>query len=410
LAGLFFTHEGYPVRWALSLLAALSICRTKAQDLPIDLSEMLRPEMSASPAIPYRRETPSKNTKRSNNEKTKRLRRAQALKRQKEELKKQRAREEAIRKQLEAEAQRRQTGEGIPIISDQFLDNTHSLLSDNIIGLANRMDSFFGDQRADDELNRSGLRLSYGQKIMTKNKSDEDVVVRFNLRLPKLEEKFKIDFKRSRKKDKIVDDKLKEIIAEAKAAGRPLSEKEIAEEKVRLQTLEYEPWRFRTDVGVTASIPPRAFVRARLRKNWQLLKFIPRFVEELGYFTDEGLIERTNLDVDRTIKKGRVLLRFENGKEWIISDKRLVTAHGPVLLYNTTDNDAYAYSAKVFSEFYERGPYYLSNYQLAINYRRNLRGHWLYGDVIPAIDFPKFESFSSVYSVTLRIEALFGRR
>ncbi len=396
--------------WVLSLLAVLFTRPALAQDPPFDFNQVLRPEMSASPAIPYRVETPAEKAARERIEKNKKRVRDERRRKEREARREKEAEAETVKAKLEAEEKRRQSGGGIPMISDRFLDNTYSLLSDNIVGLANRMDSFFGEQRADDELNRSGLRLSYGQKIMTKNKSNDDVVVRFNLRLPKLEEKFKIDFKRTPKKDKKVDDQLKAYIAKAETDGRRLSEEDIAKEKVRLQTLEYEPWRFRTDVGVSASIPPSAFVRARLRKNWQFLKFIPRFVEEIGYFTDDGLIERTNFDIDRTIKKGRVLLRFENLKEWIISDKRLVTGHGPVLLYNTSDNDAYAYSAKVFSEFNERGPYYLSNYQVAINYRRNLRGHWLYGDVIQAVDFPKFESFSSVYSVTLRIEALFGRR
>jgi hypothetical protein len=384
----------------LALLAA-----THAAELPFDHSTPSRPQMTPSTtAVPYRPETPAEIATRERLARRLRNEARRARRRAREEAKK----AEEVRQRQVEDKKRLGTGQGIPLIPNSFLDNTRSLLSDNIVGLANRMDSFFGDQRADDELNRSGLRLFYGQVLRDEKKSDEDVVVRFNLRLPKLEDKFRFDFKKNGTKDKKIDEKLRERAAKAEAAGHPLSEEQLARERLRLQTDIYEPWRFRTDIGVVASIPPRAFTRARLRKNWQLMRVVPRFVEQIGFYSDRGFIQETSMNFDYTISEGRVLLRFENTEEWRLARKEVLTGHGPVLLYKTSDDDAWAYSAKVFSAV--NGPWFLSNYQLAVNYRRNLRGQWLYGNVIPALDFPKYESFRRSASITLRIEALFGRR
>ena len=384
---------------SLALMAA-----AHAADLPFDPQAPFRPQMSPSTPIPFRPESAEEKLARERAERRKRNEARRARRRAREEALK----AEAVRKKREEEAKRLQTGHGIPLIPNTFLDGTRTLISDNIVGLANRLDSFFGEQRADDELNRSGLRLSYGQVLRDEKKSDEDVVVRFNLRLPKLEEKFRIDFKRNTKSDERVEAKVKAKALEAAQAGHPLNEKELTELRLNTQNEIYEPWRFRTDVGVVASIPPRAFTRVRLRKNWQLMKVVPRFVEQFGYFTDDGFIQETTMDFDYTIREGRILLRFENGEEWRLAKQEVPTAHGPVLVYNTSDDDAWAYSGKVFSAV--DGPWYLSNWRLAVNYRRNLRGHWLYGDVIPALDFPKFEGFRRAPSITLRIEALIGRR
>lgn len=282
-----------------------------------------------------------------------------------------------------------------------LLEDTRQLISGRVVDLANRLDSFFGEQRADDELNRSALRLSYARILRMERRSRERVEVRLNLRLPNLEDKFRFSVEKNEPKK---DDTPQDPVAARLEAER----KEREREAKRKEEEEKEPWRFRGDTGVVVSVPPSAFARARLRKNWRLIKYVPRFIEEVGYYTDRGLVESTTFNVDRRLRDD-LLFRFENDKIWQITDKEFNTEHGPTLQHKFTEDDAFSYSAKG-STTVDWGSWYLNNWRVAVSYRRNLRNQWLYGEITPAIDFPKTESFRRMPSITVRVESLFGTR
>lgn len=272
----------------------------------------------------------------------------------------------------------------------KIVDSTQSKIDENVTKVANRLDSFFGTQRADDELNRSQIRLIYDYR-MSEAKPKSDFAFRVNLRLSNLEEYFKssIDRMTDWERKKTPEEQSK---AEAEAAANPEPE-------------DPHRWLFRNDVGVIASIPPRAFYRARLRKALQGSAFLHRFVEELAWFSEEQWINTTSFESDRAMTPSS-LFRFVHEKNWALTDQEFTTSHGPSVIHTITPRDAISYNARVGTRI--KGPLYLNNYTLSIAYRRRLRGNWLYGDVTPALDFPKESSFRRAPSILFRIEALFG--
>lgn len=272
----------------------------------------------------------------------------------------------------------------------ELIEDTRDFVSDSVVNFSNRLDSFLGSKRADDELNRSSLRLAYAYRMRETYSGDDNREVRINLRLPS------------------IDKRLKEL--SFRDPPTPAEKAAIRERKKR----EREPWRFRTDLGLNLSIPrPQAFTRGRLRKNWILADWIPRFEEELGYYTDRGVVNSASLNTDRVIEKDRKLFRFVNETEWRITNKRFTTTHGPSVIHNTSDDDVWAYNFRV-STFRENegkiGSYFLSGYGVSVAYRRNLQGQWLYGEITPALDWPKARGFRRTPGITLKIESLFGRR
>lgn len=275
----------------------------------------------------------------------------------------------------------------IPIIKEipKLLDGTQEEVVSRLTGLANNVDSFFGDKRADDELNRSRIRLSYAYTIYAEKKPIDDYAVRINLRFPQLESK------------------VKEFFLGADKEKDPTS----AEAKARRKKEEKNPWIFRTDAGVNVSYPPIFFTRARLRKNWDLPIFIQRFTEELAWVSDQGVIQTTTLFHDHDLSDN-LLFRIVNEQEWYVEPKDFTTSHGPSLIHKITDDDGISYSFRVRSIV--DGPWYMNGYGFGVRYRRNLRNQWLYGEIGPSLDFPKSESFRRVPSVQLRIESLFGQR
>lgn len=274
-----------------------------------------------------------------------------------------------------------------------ILDIAQEYLGARVNFAANRLDSFFATERADDEFGRSRIRIRSQFEMRERAVSDLNNQYRINLKLPHLEQKFQYDFDKERnKKNKKSDENVSD-----------LSELErLKQHKI------YEGWLFNSDIGVSAAIPPRLTTRARVRKNFATGTFIHRFVEQLTYVTDEsGLIEETRLDSDHSFNSD-LLFRFINYKRWRVLKKDINTDHGPTLLHRITEDDAFSYGATLQTVVNE-GIWYLANYRLAVSYRRNLYRQWVYFDVIPGLDFPKEWSFRRTPFIFFQLEFLFGQ-
>lgn len=268
-----------------------------------------------------------------------------------------------------------------------LLDSAQDLFGNKVNALANRLDSFFATERADDELGRSTIRVRSTYEVRERAIGNLDTRYRFNLRLPSLEERFRLRYKKNEEEKDMV------------------TKKEAKKTKKRNEVR--EGWLFNADAGIIASIPPRITTRARLRRNIETGTMIHRFVEEVTYVTDEsGLVEETSLLSDQTIADN-LLFRFINTKRWRVLQKNFTTAHGPTLLHQYTEDDAFSYSF-IMSSVIDEGVWFVNNFRLSVNYRRNLYQNWLYLDFIPGIDFPKVWSFRRTPFAILQIEAIFG--
>lgn len=271
------------------------------------------------------------------------------------------------------------------------LDLTQNFVGTNINALANRLDSFFATERADDELGRSSVRIRYSYVTRERDLPVDETRYRINLKLPHLEEKFKFKYYKDQKKEK--------------KNGEALT----GEEAVKAAKLNKpkEGWTFNADAGVSVAIPPRLITRARLRRNFQAGSFIHRFAEQVTYITDEsGLTEETSLQSDLKLREN-LLFRFVNSKRWRVLKKDFITTHGPTLLHSLTENDAFSYGF-LMNLVLTKGVYYVTSYTASVGYRRNLYKNWVYVDIIPGIDFPKQWSFRRTPFAVFQIEVLFG--
>ncbi len=259
--------------------------------------------------------------------------------------------------------------------------------------LANDFDSFFATERADDELGRTRLRVRDGYTISERAAANNDVQLRFNLRLPHLEQKFKFN-------------------QEAKKKAKH-GKKETPEERAKREA-EYqkrnrvdERWLFNGDTGVNASIHPSITVRGRIRKSKETGTLIHRFVQEATWIsTRDGFRNRTSLSTDHSFDQTH-LFRFNNVADWQISKKTFTTGHGPALLHRISDFEAMSYSFTM-ATVVTGGLWYVTNYQLAPTYRRNLYRELLYLDFTPGLNFPKEWSFRRTPFIFIQLELLFG--
>ncbi len=215
-----------------------------------------------------------------------------------------------------------------------FLDDAKDFIIGSTNSAANRLDSFFATERADDELGRSRLRIRSRFEVRERSIPIQSNQYRFNLRLPYLEQKFKDKF--FKKKNQNED--------EAK-------EKLTTEEKIKKanQNDVNKNWVFNSDLGVSVAIPPKLVARTRARRSFETNKFIHRFVEQLTYITDaSGLVEETSFDSDYSFNEN-LIFRFVNNKQWQILKKNFNTIHGPTLLHRVSDDDAFNYGVTMQS-------------------------------------------------------------
>lgn len=280
-----------------------------------------------------------------------------------------------------------------------ILESAKELLGTQTNFAANRLDSFFATDRADDEFGRSRLRIRSNYELRERAVSELKNTYRINLKLPHLEDKFRFTYKKETgEKDK--DKKKKE-----ESQPEQLSEAE-ERQKIKDQGL-YKGWLFNSDIGVSAAIPPKLITRARVRKNLITGSLIHRFVEQLTYITDEsGLLEETRIDSDHVYSEDLVF-RFVNYKRWQVLQKEFATSHGPTLLQRLTEDDALNYGFIMSSTIDDS--WFVDNYRISINYRRNVYKQWVYFDIIPGIDFPKQWSFRRTPFIGLQLEILFGQ-
>lgn len=272
----------------------------------------------------------------------------------------------------------------------RVLDRTHHLLSSNLDALANRVDSFFATERADDEFGRSTLRVSGSYQIREDASGESDLRYRLNFKIPHLEKK------------------LKEGAEKLFPAKKPGTKESSPSDSLTPPTRSREDWYFNADAGINASIPPKAVLRARLRKNILFKIWSHRFSEELTYVTEEdGLSEVTRFDSDYPLSE-QLLFRFNNSKRWQVLSRKLSSSHGPSLIHQMTDKDAVNYSLLAQTNLGEEGPFYLSNYRISALYRRDIYKNWIFLDTTWGVDFPKRYSFRRNPFANFVVEFLFS--
>lgn len=266
-----------------------------------------------------------------------------------------------------------------------LLDYAHELLGAKANFLANKLDSFFATERADDEFGRTRIRIRSQYLVREQAMGELVNLYRINLRLPHLEKKFRYEFGGLDKDDELSPEEVSEL---KKNKVKPI-------------------WIFNSDLGVSASINPAFTLSSRLRRNFEGNFFIYRLSEQLTFTSDQtGFIETTNFDFDHQIND-TLLFRFINLKQWRMTEKDFYTNHGPTLIQQLGENSALNYSATTQTVIID-GVWYVDNYRLSFDLRQNLYKQWIYFDIIPGIDFPKNKAFRRNPFITFQLEVLFG--
>lgn len=279
---------------------------------------------------------------------------------------------------------------------EKALSSAHTRVSNTILYLSNRVDSFFGTERGDDEANGSRLRVFYDNSFVQDQKWDRKLDLRFSLRLPNLQKllSFSYDSDRKKKREEV---SIKDEPTSATSDLAPPSPSKL------LETL--KKWNFGFNTGLRVGFPPNPFATARLRRTFLFGPFEFNPTQEATWFLRDGVNLTFSHDLETRLAHD-LLFRVVNTAFWLESTNEVSTSHGPVLFHQLSPRRAISYS--LLASGLNRPKFAINNYALSLLYRQRIVSNWVFVDVSPTLSYPRSNGWKEVYSLFVRIEALFG--
>lgn len=249
--------------------------------------------------------------------------------------------------------------------------------------------------------NESYLRLGFATRSETGDLAQLEPEARFRLDLPTLEEKLRLVVESDSEETKSLSERDRD---------RQLTDAERSDSEatgaLRYITQLTETLNLSSDVGARLHFPPDAFWRARSRArfdlvdNWQL-----DIDQRLYYFHVDGWGESTWVGFSRPIGDWQ----FLSGSElrWVHQDRNFEFSQ-IFSLYSRLNNRA-ELNPRVGVIGESNPDWRTTEYFADATYRYRIYDTWLFGEIIPAVNFYRDDDFKETTSLTLRIEMFFAR-
>ncbi|PIP37433.1 MAG: hypothetical protein COX19_16735 [Desulfobacterales bacterium CG23_combo_of_CG06-09_8_20_14_all_51_8] len=266
--------------------------------------------------------------------------------------------------------------------------------STGMLDAADRVDSFFGDERLDDENRYTRLRLGMGLGWHKNDGASLLTEVRLRLSLPQLKNRFQI----------VVDDSFEadepdkgSVIAEAAKDSEP-------DAALRYILKHDERRRLTSDLGVRLSSPSQVFGRLRGRiilpfPIWEL-----RLSQSAAWFTDDGVTETSELRWSRLLWTDW-LFRAISRVTWEENNNGVTPAQSFSLFRELTTHRGYRLGAS--GEWPETPHAHEAKYTTEFTYRQLLHSRWLFLEITPGLEFPQQRDYECTPYINFKIEIVF---
>ncbi|RBW49321.1 hypothetical protein DS878_08780 [Marinobacter sp. F3R11] len=160
------------------------------------------------------------------------------------------------------------------------------------------------------------------------------------------------------------------------------------------------------DIGVRLHFPPDAFWRATAEKRWRAnADWSVRVQQRFYYYHQDGWGARTWFSASRDIGNG---WRFWSSSEleWVHSDSEFVASQ----IFSTSKglNNRSTLTPRIGVLGESKPGWRTTSVFADLTWRYRLHSDWLFAEVIPALTFPREESFKDQGSVLFRVEMFFS--
>ncbi|MGZ3769443.1 MAG: hypothetical protein ACXVCP_13040 [Bdellovibrio sp.] len=269
---------------------------------------------------------------------------------------------------------------------ETYVEDTRKILTSQVLGLANRLDSLFGDKRADDIRDKSTLRVS--QRFFTKDgvTGGEDIQATLNLYLPNL-----------KRWEERIKKKFADTVETAQTSSTGAANNSPKEES---------PWNFNEESGIILAAPLDYFSRLRLRREFVSPLFVHSFYVQVGWSKRNEWQEVNSLTTGWSISKD-LLFRFVNEVDWGMTDKSLGSVHGPSLIKQISGTEAISANLRL-NTVLQGHDFYSDRASLFSVYRRLLPNGWIFLELNPEIAWEAGTNFRPLYNFFVKFEFVFG--
>ena len=275
-----------------------------------------------------------------------------------------------------------------------YPDKIGENISTAVVGLANRLDSFFGEERGDDEKNGSTLRLIPTYTIIDHQKPTFEMGMNINLKLKNLE-----------RKAKNLEKKIREGVLEStKKINHSTDDKKSDKQFENIEN--EDDWHYNFESKLAARPAIYYSGKLRIRKNFPNSIFLHHFSFSAGWDTDDYWSQKTSFFSDHAINE-QILFRFANESNWFISKKTFQTNHGPSIIQTINQYNSISYNFRIVFGM-EKNNFHHFDSAYSINYRHGTPSKRMFIDLIPTYSYPRTGNYHEVRSFETRLEYLFG--
>lgn len=276
------------------------------------------------------------------------------------------------------------------------LDAQHLRLSRRVVGLAEDLDSYFAGNEIVEVGNKSYVKLRL-ESFFEKGGGRD-----FRVRM-----KGKLDLPNTRQKIRLFFDNKADNASTLSAKSFQNDPRKDTSSEVGLEYLkDRKVWSYSTSLGLKPELPLNPVIKFKAERpvdvgdTWD-----SRFTQKIRYYHEKGWIEESAISFERPLDNDsrlRVLseLQFQdryNSFEFA----QIFSIHRRL-----TEKSSIQYSVGGFAN--SRPSWKSSNYFVMLEYRKDINKGWLFMNVAPVLEFPRWDAFKPNPSLSLSLEAVFS--
>lgn len=281
----------------------------------------------------------------------------------------------------------------------QNVESSRAVVADQVVSLARRLDSLFGDEKAYDDYESSTLILEQDAYLRERSLGTGDFSIRLNLKLPNIQKK--------------VDTVGETIVEVGKDVAEAARNKNSDTKKGKIVTTpkrklaNEESWKFSQQSGLSVGNPINYFFKVRARLNFKGRVFANSFSEEFGWSTTDKWVETTAFWNDYAIRDD-VLFRIINEKNWYLNTGAIGTTHGFSIYRSISDLEALSINARMLTDNVD-AEFKTSRYTIGLTHRRAINRDWVTLETTPQLVFLREKNFAGYWEVLFRLGFAIGR-
>ncbi|MEM7008416.1 MAG: hypothetical protein AAF462_04705 [Thermodesulfobacteriota bacterium] len=274
------------------------------------------------------------------------------------------------------------------------IGRTHRFFSESVLGVTNKLDTFWGDDRSLEEANRSRIWVRLDFDIEQRQGFDFIPTVRANIRVPKTKNRLRIFFNG----DEGDQDELEQDIQDNDETGTLFLR----------YFLFNSPWQsLGVDTGIrirSSGVAWFAGLRARIYRTYGKWGF--RLTDNFRWFTDRQFTNKTRFDIERVIFKDRSFFRSSTFGNWFQRKKGYFIEQNFQLFHKLAERTGIVLQWRTIGE--TRIDEFFKETRVRLRLRQNIRWRWLFGEIAPSIFWREKYDWDTLVGVRFRIEVHFG--